>query len=194
MSAPAVFFDRDGVLVEEVYYPETGEWEAPLHPADVRLTARAADAARRASAAGYKLIVISNQGGFAKGKTSLRELWLAHERFVELMAGEGVSIHGAFYAYGHPEGQVPHFSGPSLDRKPGPYNLYIAAAQHDLDLEASWMVGDRLSDLQCAAAAGLPAVLVENANNPVEDSGGAPRAPDVLAAVEHLLAGGTGRP
>lgn len=49
----------------------------------------------------------------------------------------------AFYSYGHPDGVVPHFSAESLDRKPGPYNLFIAAAQLDLDLALSWMIGDR---------------------------------------------------
>ena len=90
MSRPAVFLDRDGVLVEEIFYSQTGEWEAPLRPEDVRLIPGAAVAARRLAEAGYALVLISNQAAFAKGKTSLRALWLAHERFVELLASEGV--------------------------------------------------------------------------------------------------------
>jgi D-glycero-D-manno-heptose 1,7-bisphosphate phosphatase len=159
VSRPAVFLDRDGVLVEEVFYPETGEREAPLRAQDVRLTPDAV-AARRLAQMGYALIVISNQGGYAKGKTSLRELWLAHERFIALLAAENVTLDKVFYSYGHPDGVVPHFSGPSLDRKPGPYNLFIAAAQLDLDLTRSWMIGDRDTDVACAHAAGVRAILL----------------------------------
>jgi D-glycero-D-manno-heptose 1,7-bisphosphate phosphatase len=160
MSRPAVFLDRDGVLVEEIFYPETGETEAPLRPEDVRLLPGAADAARRLAAAGYALIVVSNQAAFAKGKTTLRTLWLVHERFVALIGADGVAFDRTFYAYGHPDGVVPHFSGPSLDRKPGPYHLFIAAAQLDLDLGRSWMIGDRQTDIDCALAAGVRPILI----------------------------------
>ena len=67
-----------------------------------------------------------------------------------LLAEEGVRLDGCHYSCGHPDGTVPHFSGPSLDRKPGPYNIFIAAAQLDLDLGRSWMVGDRETDVECA--------------------------------------------
>jgi D-glycero-D-manno-heptose 1,7-bisphosphate phosphatase len=169
VSKPAVFLDRDGVLVEEVFYPETGEWEAPLRPEDVQLTSAATAALRTFASIGFAMVVISNQGGYTKGKTSLRTLWLAHERFLALLADEGApQIDRCFYAYGHPEGVVPHFSGPSLDRKPGPYNVFIAAAQLDLDLARSWMVGDRESDIACAQAAGVCPILIDNLHSPME--------------------------
>src|SRR5947209_446235 len=66
MTRPAVFLDRDGVLVEEIYYPWTGEWEAPLVPEDVRLLPGAAAAVGRLAAAGFALAVISNQAAYAK--------------------------------------------------------------------------------------------------------------------------------
>src|SRR5215467_11173878 len=69
-------------------------------------------ALRRLADAGYALVVISNQGGYAKGKTSLRALWLAHERFLALLAEQGAKLDGSYYSYGHPEGTVAHFSGP----------------------------------------------------------------------------------
>ena len=96
VSRPAVFLDRDGVLVEEVFYPQSGEWEAPWRPDDVRLIPGAAVAARRLAEAGFSLVVVSNQAAFAKGKTTLRELWLAHERFVALLANEDVVLDGVF--------------------------------------------------------------------------------------------------
>lgn len=155
MPSPAVFLDRDGVLVAEVYYPQTDETEAPLFAKDVKLLPGVGPALRALRERGYALVVISNQGGVAKGKTTLRELWLAHERFVELLAEEAVTLDRAFYSYGHPDGVTQHFSGESLDRKPSPYNLLIAAAQLDIDLAASWMIGDRETDVSCGHAAGV---------------------------------------
>jgi D-glycero-D-manno-heptose 1,7-bisphosphate phosphatase len=106
---------------------------------------------------------------------------------VRLLAAEGVKLDGVYYAYGHPEGVEPHFSGPSLDRKPNPYNLFVAAAQLDLDLKRSWMVGDRDTDVACAQAADVKAILIEN---PRAEPG--PTRPDVEArdlgeAVSHIV-------
>ena len=187
MSRQAIFLDRDGVLVEEIFYPRTGECEAPLAPEDVRLLPGVAPALRRMAKAGYALVVISNQGGYAKGKTSLRALWLAHERFLTLLAEQGARLDGSYYSYGHPEGIVPHFSGPSLDRKPGPYNIFIAAAQLDLDREGSWMLGDRDTDVACARAAGVRPILITKDDDAIGHTTDLIRAPDVSGAAEIIL-------
>jgi D-glycero-D-manno-heptose 1,7-bisphosphate phosphatase len=191
MGRPAVFLDRDGVLVEEVFYRESGEWEAPWRADDMRLIPGAAAAARWLAEAGFALVLVSNQAAFAKGKTTLRNLWLAHERLVALLAAEGVALDGVYYSYGHPDGIVPHFTGPSLHRKPGPYHLFVAAAQLDLDLARSWMVGDRDTDVACATAAGVRAIRVANAH--ADDTiGQAGRAKDLASAVQHILAAAGG--
>ena len=187
MSGAAVFLDRDGVLVQEVFYPQTGEREAPLWPEDVQLMVGAIEGARSLADAGYALVVISNQGGFAKGKTTLRALWLAHERFVGLMKEGGVRLDACFYAYSHPYGVTPHFSGPSLDRKPGPYNLFIAAAQLDLDLSLSWMVGDRQSDVDCAHAAGVRPIRISPPPDEPEYFESVVQASDLAEAASHIL-------
>jgi len=184
MSRQAIFLDRDGVLVEEIFYPHTGEREAPLAPEDVRLLPGTAPALRRLADAGYALVVISNQGGYAKAKTSLRALWLAHERFLALLAEQGAGLDGSYYSYGHPDGTVAHFSGPSLDRKPGPYNIFIAAAQLNLDLHGSWMIGDRETDVACAEAAGLRPILVTG--EPRGDAG-LIQVQDLPSAAEFIL-------
>jgi D-glycero-D-manno-heptose 1,7-bisphosphate phosphatase len=189
VSRPAIFLDRDGVLVEEIYYPETGEWEAPLRPADVRLIPGAAAAARKLADAGHALVLISNQAAYAKGKTTLRSLHLVHEQFMALLGAEGATLDAVFYAYGHPNGVVRHFSGPSLDRKPSPHNLLVAAARLDLDLARSWMVGDRDTDIACATAAGVRAVRVINRHADRNGGGQGDHAVDLEAAARHILAG-----
>ncbi len=186
MSRSAVFLDRDGVIVEEIYYPHTGKWEAPLCADEVRLIDGAAAAIKRLAEFGFALVVVSNQAAYAKGNTTLRALWLAHERFIALLGTEGARLDAVFYAWGHPAGNVPHFSGPTLDRKPCPYNLFVAAAQLDLDLARSWMVGDRTTDVACAEAAGVRPILVDNQHNPQFSDSPAIRASNLAAAVQHI--------
>lgn len=188
VSRPAVFLDRDGVLVENVFYPDSGEWEAPWSCEDLKLLPDAAGAARALAGGGFALVLVSNQGAYAKGKASLRDLWLTHQRFVELLKAEGIVLDAVFYSFGHPEGIVPYFSGPSLDRKPNPYNVFIAAAQLDLDLSRSWLVGDRLTDVQCALAAGVQPVLV---GDHAAEHNKYHRAPSLAAAAELILGSNT---
>ena len=160
MKRHAVFLDRDGVLVEEVYYPEFDETEAPMRPGDVRLLPGAAAASLRLKALGFLLIVVSNQGAAAKGKVGLDSLWQSQLRFNSLMAEQGATFDAEYYSFSHPAGTVPGLSGPSLDRKPSPYSLLIAAARFDIDLARSWMVGDRETDVACGRAAGVRTIRV----------------------------------
>src|SRR2546421_12195925 len=83
----------------------TGQREAPLRVEDVRLLSDTVVAAlRELKQAGYALIVVSNQAGFAKGKTTLRQLRLVHERFIALLDAEGLQLDKVYYAYAHPNG------------------------------------------------------------------------------------------
>jgi D-glycero-D-manno-heptose 1,7-bisphosphate phosphatase len=188
MSRRAIFLDRDGVLVEEIFYSHTGEREAPLVPEDVRLLPGVPPALRSLADAGYALVVISNQAAYAKGKTTLRALWLAHERFVTLLAEQGARLDGHYYSYSHPDGTVPHFTGHSLERKPGPYNIFVAAAQLDLDCRGSWMIGDSKTDVACAIAAGLRPILISAAGpSPFPDKDFI-QVPDLSRAAQAILA------
>ncbi|UZF91288.1 D-glycero-alpha-D-manno-heptose-1,7-bisphosphate 7-phosphatase [Bosea sp. NBC_00550] len=185
MTQKAVFLDRDGVLVEEIFYPHTGEREAPLGPNDVCLLPGAAQGLRDLRAAGFSLVVVSNQGAAAKGKVSIGSLWLAHLRFLDLCAAEGIAFDGCHYSFSHPNGTVPHLSGSSLERKPSPYFLHLAAAQLDIDLTASWMVGDRETDVQCGQAAGARAIRL---CNPVQPSAAEVVASDLPEAAFLIIA------
>lgn len=187
VTRAAVFLDRDGVLVEELFYPHTGEREAPLRVEDVRLLGGAAPALHRLRQAGYALIVVSNQAAFAKGKTTLRNLRLVHERFVALLRDHGLELDAFYYAYGHPDGIVPHFSGPVINRKPSPYHLFVAAAELDLDLAQSWMVGDQESDVACAHAAAVRPILVDSHRPPPQRFADVQRAGDIADAARHIL-------
>jgi D-glycero-D-manno-heptose 1,7-bisphosphate phosphatase len=157
-----VFLDRDGVINEDVFYPESNEWEAPLHPDHLVLRPGVMAALLRLQSLGCALVLVSNQAAYAKGKVALTELMAVHDRLLEWLTASGVEFSEFCYSYTHPEGIVPGFSGPSLARKPGIYFLVTSAARHGIDLSRSWMVGDRDTDIMCGKAAGARTVLVAN--------------------------------
>jgi D-glycero-D-manno-heptose 1,7-bisphosphate phosphatase len=151
----ALFLDRDGVLDELLFYPDTGEWESPRHLADVRLIDGAAAAARRAHAAGWLLVVVTNQPSYAKGKTSLEELNEVHAAIVD-----GLPVAKSCLCFHHPEAIVEELRVACECRKPGTLSLRESARELDIDLAASWMVGDQDSDLLAGRAAGCRVALV----------------------------------
>lgn len=183
----AVFLDRDGVLNRNVYYSDSGEWEAPRKSADLELLPGVPQALIRLRAAGYALFLVSNQPSFAKGKTGLTELHAVHDRLCELV-GRTI-FDSVYYCFHHPEGVVPEFSGPCRCRKPSPYFLELAAKDHGIDLSGSWMIGDRHSDVLCGRAAGARTIQVDFGHPSQTPAQASPdhRAADLPAAVELIL-------
>jgi D-glycero-D-manno-heptose 1,7-bisphosphate phosphatase len=161
-SRPAVFLDRDGVLNELVVDLFSGAGESPLAVADVRLVAGAAAAAHALARMGFTLICVSNQPAAAKGRVSVEQLLAVHERVLELLACEGVRLDASRLCLHHPDGVLPELSGPCACRKPAPGMLLDAARALDIDLGASWMVGDTDADIRAGRAADCRTLLIEH--------------------------------
>jgi D-glycero-D-manno-heptose 1,7-bisphosphate phosphatase len=192
MSA-AVFFDRDGVVNELVPDPVSGVPESPLDPTHVRLIPGAAAALRRLGDAGYVLAGVSNQPAAAKGVVTLDRLEEVQARVLELLGMEGVIPTAFRLCFHHPDGEVPELTGSCDCRKPAPGMLLDIAAELDLDLDASWMVGDTDGDVAAGRAAGCRTVLIDNPGGSHKRTGdvGAPRVPDLAAAAELIVVSGT---
>jgi histidinol-phosphate phosphatase family protein len=151
MSRPALFLDRDGTLIEEVPY---------LHdPARVALLGGVA-ALAGVAAAGYALVVVTNQAGVARGRYDEAAVDAVHRRLAELLAGAGVRLDAVLHCPHHPEGTVPGYARACRCRKPGPGMLEAAAARLDLDLAASYLVGNHPTDVGAAVAAGVTPLYV----------------------------------
>ena len=146
----ALFLDRDGIVDELVYYESSGEWESPRNLADLKMMD--ATPLQRFVDAGWLLFIITNQPSYAKGKTSLEELRDVHDAVVRALP---VPIAQSYLCFHRSEDQC-------QCRKPKPYFLHEAARDFDVDLSASWMVGDQDSDLLCGRAAGCKVALMEN--------------------------------
>ena len=158
----AVLLDRDGTVVELLYGKETGYIDSPARPSQIRLIPGAAGALKRLKAAGYKLILVSNQPGVAKGRMTKEEFDASRGRFGDLLAEEGVRLDGEYYCLHHPNAAVQEYRRACDCRKPKPGMILDAARDHSIDLAGSFVVGDDLNDVRAGAAAGCRTVLISH--------------------------------
>ncbi len=143
----AVFLDRDGVInVDHGYVHKVEDFSfVPGTPA----------AMRRLQSAGWRLVVVTNQSGLARGLYSMTdyERFTAHLR--QQLAASGVHLDAVLHCPHLPDAEVAAYRSDCDCRKPGPGMLLRAARELSLDLAASAIVGDRLSDVQAGRAAGV---------------------------------------
>ena len=147
MPDRALFLDRDGVVNEEVGYL--------IRPADVRFVPGIGSRCRAARRLGYKLVVVTNQSGIARGLYSEIEFEALMTWMRETLGREGVELDAVYYCPYHPEHGIGEYRREHEDRKPSPGMLRRAAADLGLSLPESVMVGDRCSDVGAANTAGL---------------------------------------
>lgn len=178
-TRPAAFLDRDGTLIADPGY---------LHrPEEVRLLPGAAGAVSRLNAAGYAVVVVTNQSGIARGLYDVAAYEAVQRRLADLLQAAGARLDGAYYCPHHPDQ-----SGPCACRKPGVGLFEEAARALGLDLRRSWFVGDKASDVVPARALGGRGVLVSTGDGPAHAAAaraaGATVVADLAAAADHILA------
>jgi D-glycero-D-manno-heptose 1,7-bisphosphate phosphatase len=186
----AVFLDRDGVLTRLVPDPNSGQNESPLTIDQVTLLPGAASAVRRLRDTGYVVVGISNQPAAAKGVVQIGQLGKVQARVLELLAREGAAPDAFRICFHHPEGTIPGLTLQCDCRKPAPGMLLEAAEELELDLGASWMVGDTDSDVLAGEAAGCRTVLIDNPGSAHKRAGVAradASARDLATAVEIIV-------
>lgn len=153
MTRPALFLDRDGTLVHPRHYPS--------RPEDLRLYDGIGPELRRLRDEGFRLIVITNQSGIARGYFDEAALSRMHRHLRRELAKVGVEIDGIYHCPHHPDGVVPGLARRCVCRKPAPGMVLRAAREHQIDLAGSWFVGDILDDIEAGARAGCRTVLVD---------------------------------
>jgi D-glycero-D-manno-heptose 1,7-bisphosphate phosphatase len=132
---PALFLDRDGVVVEEVDYLHRVE--------DVRLVDGAAGIIGKANALGLVVVLVTNQAGIGRGRYGWQEFAAVQETILDGLAAEGVFVNAVYACPHHAEGRPPHDVADHPFRKPNPGMLLGAAQDLPIDLGNSWIVGDR---------------------------------------------------
>lgn len=152
MKKMAVFLDRDGTINEQMGYIN--------HLSRFHLLPGVAQAIRLLNDQAIPVFVVTNQSGLARGYFPEDLLVKVHEAMVERLMAEGASLDGVYVCPHHPEAKEERYRGDCPCRKPKPGLFLQAAADHNLDLTRSYVVGDRWSDLKAAAACGAKGVLV----------------------------------
>lgn len=151
--APALFLDRDGTLTFPYHYPS--------RPEHLRLYPGIAEPLATLRRAGFRLVVVTNQSGIARGYFTEAALERMHADLRARLAAEGVEIDGIYHCPHHPDGVVAGLTIRCECRKPQPGMALRAARELDLDLTHSWFVGDILDDIEAGARAGCLTVLVD---------------------------------
>jgi histidinol-phosphate phosphatase family protein len=182
---PAVFLDRDGTVIEHVHYLG--------NPADVRLVPGAAESIQRLREAGFVCVVVTNQSAVGRGMITLEQVRVIHDEMNRQLAEQGTKVDAIEFCPLAPSGEdrtvIDH-----PDRKPGPGMLFRAAESLGLDLDASWMVGDLISDVLAGINAGCKGSILlrsgQAKKSELGDVGPWPEyhlADDMKAAAEFIL-------
>jgi len=166
----AVFFDRDGTLMEEVHY--CGD------PAKVKVYAGVPEALRKLKDAGFLTFIITNQSGIGRGLITEAQYRAVQQ---ELLRQIGEGLIDATYYCPDPPGV------PSLRRKPHPGMVLEAAADFDIDLDRSVFIGDKCADIECGYRAGTRTILVLSGYGREQKCKPDFVAEDVVEAVQSVL-------
>jgi D-glycero-D-manno-heptose 1,7-bisphosphate phosphatase len=148
-----VFLDRDGVITED-----------PPHYAhrldQLRIIPRSAKAIQLLNAHNFHVIVISNQSGIARGYYKEEDVKIFNDEMVSLLAKAGAHIDALYYCPHHPDAIIERYKINCECRKPKPGMILDAAQKNSLDIEKSFVVGDKWSDIEAGKSAGCKTVLV----------------------------------
>lgn len=192
-KARAVFLDRDGTINEDVGYPSRID--------QVRIYPYAFEALRKLKDAGFAAVVVTNQSGIGRGYLTEADLAAIHRHIASEFAARGVRIDAFYYCPHYEFSDLPGYGGLCACRKPEPEMGRRAAAELGLDLERSYMIGDKIEDVRFGLAIGAKPVLFRTGYGAESEQrlpglGITPAAvaDDLRAAVDWVLADGGAAP
>jgi D-glycero-D-manno-heptose 1,7-bisphosphate phosphatase len=162
-SVPAIFLDRDGTLnIDHGYVHEIDNFH---------FIEGVIEACIKLKEMGYALVLVTNQSGIARGKFTEQQFLTLTEWMDWSLADRGVDLDGIYYCPHHPQGAVAEFTQECDCRKPKPGMLHSAQRHLHIDMAASYMVGDKVEDMQAAIAAGVGHKVLVKTGKPVTPEG-----------------------
>ena len=147
IKRPAVFLDRDGTLIHDMDFLS--------RPSQIKLFKGSVEALKLLRRAGFYLFIVSNQSGVARGYFPESSVWKVHRRIQILLKSNGARIDRFFYCPHYPKGKVKSLSRVCACRKPSPGMVREASKRYPIDLNRSYVVGDKMDDLLLAGRARL---------------------------------------
>lgn len=186
---PAVFLDRDGTINEQMGYIN--------HESRFVLLPGVAEAIRLLNRNGYLSIVVSNQSGVGRGYFPVDLVYRIHDSMKSELKNEGAVLDGIYFCPHYPGTSVPEYNKRCTCRKPGTGLIDKAVKDFPIELSASYVIGDRCSDIKMAHQAGMKGILVKTGYGRGDLEYVFPRlsyqpdyvAEDLLGAVQRILAG-----
>ncbi|MBN3032498.1 MAG: D-glycero-beta-D-manno-heptose 1,7-bisphosphate 7-phosphatase [Candidatus Saganbacteria bacterium] len=160
-KSKAVFLDRDGTLIEDSGYISS--------PDQIKFIPGAIEAVKRLNEAGYKVVIISNQAGVARGLLAENMLQTIDKIIHREVLSGGGHIDASYYCPHHPEHGVYPYKQACECRKPHPGMLKRAVREKDLELAGSFMIGDKSSDIETGKRAGTKTVFVRTGHGRDEE-------------------------
>ena len=149
---PAVFMDRDGTINEERGYLRD--------PDGLNIMPEAFDAIKRINKNKLKAVIVTNQSGIARGYFSEKQMEKVHQRLTGLLMQKGAYLDGIYYCPHHPEGDILEYCIKCKCRKPATGMLDLASQELDIDLHRSYVIGDKIIDIELAHRVGAKGILV----------------------------------
>ncbi len=172
VRSPAVFLDRDGTLIRDAHYP--------TDPEGVELLPGVPEALRTLRSLGYRLVIVTNQSGLARGRITPEQYRAVAARVERELERAGTSVDATRFCPHHPD-----YSGRCPCRKPGTGMHREAARELGLDLARSWYVGDKASDVLPALETGGRGLLVRTGYGAQTEASGT--LPEGVEVVDDLL-------
>ncbi len=177
--SPALFLDRDGIINVNFGYV--------VHAEQTVFVEGIFELCEQALTAGYRLVVVTNQAGIARGYYSEDDFHLYMDWMQQEFAEHGVPLAGVYFCPHHPEGKVERYRKVCECRKPAPGMILRAAVELNLDLAASVLVGDKASDIVAGEAAGVGRCLQVEAVQSMRDPQHVAFKADAFAPVREAL-------
>jgi histidinol-phosphate phosphatase family protein len=187
-SSKALLLDRDGTVIIDKHYQ--------ADPDQIELIAGAADALKLANSNGYKIVIISNQSGVARGMFGIEDVERMNSRMVELLDAAGAKVDAVYYCPHYKGGKVAEYAVQCNCRKPAPGLAERAALEIGADFRRSVIIGDKLDDLSLGQVTGARAFLVRTGHGRETEKemqqykhyGKSLVFDDLMAAVQHSVA------
>lgn len=175
----AIFLDRDGVINEDADYTHK--------IADLKFIPHSIEGLKLMQEAGYKLIIITNQAGIAKGKYGEEDYFSFRDEMHKRLGENGIEITAEYFCPHHLDGTIEKYTIDCPCRKPKSGMLEQAAKDFDLDLKECWMIGDMPSDIQAGKNAGCRAIQVMSGKEKIYSDEADFCTEDLLKAANYIL-------
>jgi len=169
MSEKVIFLDRDGVINEMVFIKEHGYVDSPNQVKQFHLIRKVGLALKIVKQLGFKIIIISNQPGIAKGYFSEHDFEKIRNKMIKELAKYNVKIDDEYYCLHHPDAKISKYKKICNCRKPKDGLIKQARKKYDIDLKKSYFIGDGIIDMQIAKKVGCKAIFVGNINSLITD-------------------------